>query len=203
MKLKKNLGLMMLVPMTMAISSCGDQLDALPGLWEGTPTTIGSVSQMNSTASVSMEFTTDPGDGRTGDVTLRAIINTEQATVPQFDGMVASYALDVASTATIKGKYVVVDDDEVMLTLDPASLKVNIDPEGVRYQSNVFTEEQKPVVDSLMPYAVAHLKAVISPQISKEFLKYARIDDVKIKDNRILSCEIDDRDYTFRRIEME
>lgn len=203
MKFKGIFGLMLLAPMAVVTYSCGEQLDDLPGLWEGTPITLGSVSQMNSTASISMEFSTVPGDGRTGDVVLRAMINTEQATVPQFDGMVASYALDVASTAMINGKYAIVDDDEIVLTLDPSTLRVNVDPDAVRYQANVFTDEQKPMVDSLMPYAAAHLQAVIKPQISSEFLKYAHIDDVKIKDNRIMSCEIEDRDYTFRKVEMQ
>lgn len=187
----------------MSLYSCGDRLDALPGLWEGTPVTIGSVSQMNSTASISMEFQTVPGGGETGDVALRAMINTEDATVPQLDGMVESYALDVASTAYIMGKYTVVDDDKILITLDPSSLDVKVDPDAVRYGSNIFTDEQKPVVDSLMPYAAAHLQAVIKPQISKEFLKFGTLDDVKIKDGRILYCEIADRDYTFRKVEMQ
>ncbi|MDE7125506.1 MAG: hypothetical protein K2O12_03385, partial [Muribaculaceae bacterium] len=53
---------------------CGDRLDVLPGLWDGTPTVLGSQSQMNSTATVSMEFNAAPGNTRGGDVTLRAYI---------------------------------------------------------------------------------------------------------------------------------
>lgn len=185
-----------------AMTSCGDDLDALPGLWEGTPTTIGTVSQMNSTASMSMEFNTAPGDTRSGDVTFRMMINTENATVPQFDGMVESYALNVASTAMAKGTYTLVDDDEIVIHLDPSSITVAVDPEAVKYQANVFTEEQKPVVDSLMPFAAAHIQQVLRPQVSAELLKFTHIDDVKIKDDRIMSCEINDHDYTFRKVQM-
>ncbi len=185
------------------VSGCGDNLDVLPGLWDGTPVMLGSQSQMNSTATVSMEFNAAPGNTVTGDVTLRAFINMEEATVPQFDGMVESYALNVAATAMINGKYNIIDDDEVVLTLDPTTLTVHVDPDAVKYRSNVFTNEQRPIVDSLMPAAAEHLAAVIRPQISQEFYKYNRLDDVKIKDGAIMSCEIGDRDFTFRKVNME
>jgi hypothetical protein len=188
---------------TLFMTACGNELDSLPGLWEGTPVTLGSVSQMNSTANISMEFNTSPGNGQTGTVTLRALINMEEATVPQFDGMVESYALNVAGTAMMNGKYAIVDDDEVAITLDPTSLTVNVDPQAVKYQSNIFTEAQKPTVDSLLPAAASHLASVIRPQISREFLQYSMLDDVKIKNGDIMSCEIADRDYTFRKITTE
>lgn len=187
----------------LAFTGCGDRLDVLPGLWDGTPVMLGSQSQMNSTTTVTMEFNAAPGSERTGDVTLRAFISTEDATVPQFDGMVESYALNVASTAMVNGKYNIIDDDEVALTLDPTSLQVRVDPDAVKYRSIVFTDEQKPIIDSLMPAAAEHIAAVLRPQISQELYKYSRLHDVKIKDGSIMSCEIGDRDYTFRKVNME
>lgn len=188
--------------MMLVAYGCGDRLEVLPGLWDSTPTTLGSQSQMNSTATISMEFNEVPGSSRNGDVVLRAYINMEEATVPQYDNLVESYALSVAATARINGKYNIIDDDEVVITLDPTSLEVVVDPEAVKFRNNVITDAQKPMLDSLRPAAAAHLEAVIRPQISQEFYKYDRLDDIKIKNGSFMSCEIGDRDYTFRKVPM-
>ncbi len=83
----------------------------------------------------------------------------EEATVPQFDLNGGELCLNVAGTAMMNGKYAIVDDDEVAITLDPTSLTVNVDPQAIKYQSNIFTESQN--LQSTLCYrqrqAISHL----------------------------------------------
>jgi len=186
------------VVLACACSSC-NRFKALPGLWTGTPAMLGNPGQTSSTAITSMEFNAAEGSKNSGNVVLRAIVNMEGATVPQFDGMVASYALTATASAVIDGKYSIVDDDEILLSLDPASLEVKVDPAAVKYRPGTFSDEQLPIIDSLMPDAAEHLTSVIRPLISQEFYKYNKLDDVKIEHDTMMTFEIGDTDYIFHK----
>ncbi len=186
------------VALACVCSSC-NRFKALPGLWTGTPAMLSNPGQPSSTAITSIEFNAAEGNKRSGEVVLRALVNMESATVPQFDGMVVSYALTATASAVIDGKYNIVDDDEILLSLDPASLEVKVSPAAVKYRPGTFSDEQLPIIDSLMPDAAQHLASVIRPLISQEFYKYSKLDDVKIEHNTILTFEIANSDYIFHK----
>lgn len=114
----------------------------------------------------------------------------------------APYQVDVAATASIRGRYVAEDDDDddILLHLDPSTLQVNVDPAGVTFSENILTGLQRPTLDSLTMQTVDAWRVLITSAIRDEFYKYQKIDDIKVHHGDMLSCEVADRDYTFRRV---
>lgn len=186
-----------------AISSCDDRPDIV-GSWSGMPSRIDGISAAsNADATISITFFADDnGNNDSGSLMISALIDANQPVSGQDSFNNAPYEVSVAATATIKGNWTFEDheDDDVLITLDPNTLAVTVDPNGVTFSSDILTGTQQPQLDSLTTATATMWKQSISKSIGNSFYNIRKISDIKIK-NGIMSCEINDRDITFRKTE--
>lgn len=184
------------------ISSCS-RTDRFAGEWMGTPTRMMDIpGASDATSTISIDFAPSSDVRRGGDVLMSATIDVSQAVTGSIISPDAPYQVDVAATASIRGRYVAEDDDDddILLHLDPSTLQVNVDPAGVTFSENILTGLQRPTLDSLTMQTVDAWRVLITSAIRDEFYKYQKIDDKKVHHGDMLSCEVADRDYTFRRV---
>lgn len=184
------------------ISSCS-RTDRFAGEWMGTPTRMMDIpGASDATSTISIDFAPSSDVRRSGDVLMSATIDVSQAVTGSIISPDAPYQVDVAATASIRGRYVAEDDDDddILLHLDPSTLQVNVDPAGVTFSENILTGLQRPTLDSLTMQTVDAWRVLITSAIRDEFYKYQKIDDIKVHHGDMLSCEVADRDYTFRRV---
>lgn len=187
-----------------AISSCSRN-DTITGSWTGTATRIGNIPDAaDASAVITMSFDdANTAADKGGDVMLSAIIDVNQAVSSPNAVIDEPYEVSVAATATISGRYVFEDrdKDDIILSLDPSTLQVNVDPAGVTYSQNILSGKQRPQLDSLTSTTIARWRIEITKAIRDEFYKYQKISGIEVHHGNILSCEIDDRDYSFRKAE--
>lgn len=184
------------------ISSCS-RTDRFAGEWMGTPTRMMDIpGASDATSTISIDFAPSADVRRGGDVLMSATIDVSQAVTGSDISPDAPYQVDVTATASIRGRYVAEDDDDddILLHLDPSTLQVNVDPAGVTFSENILTGLQRPTLDSLTMQTVDAWRVLITSAIRDEFYKYQKIDDIKVHHGDMLSCEVADRDYTFRRV---
>ncbi len=180
-------------------TSCSRMQD-YAGAWQGLPVRLEGVSGASDASSVvTIDFAPSDSKNGSGDVMLLATFDVSQA-VESGSPFIAdqAYQVDVAATASISGRYVPEDDaydDDLLLSLDASTLKVNI-----TFSQNVLTGLQQPALDSLTAQTVDAWRVRVTSAIREEFSKYQKMEDVKVHHADMMSCEIADRDYTFRRI---
>lgn len=186
------------------------RLANIEGTWAGTPSRYetpqpaaasGSngavVTNISTQIATRMTFIPDQAKSGTGIVEFASDIDAVN-TVPFDSTMVDPYEINIAATAVCSGTYHFDDRDEIVIAIDPVSVRVTVDPEGVNYSENVLTGQQAPQIDSLRPALVQRYTRQLIPVMNDYYSRFTRVDDIKVK-NDILSCEINDRDYTFRR----
>lgn len=182
-----------------AFTSCERHAD-VAGSWTGMPDRSLAVSgAIDVTSTISLDFAQQPASKAkdSGLLTISAAIDANQpVTGGTFEN--ATYEVSVAASASMTGTWAFIDDDDIAITLDPSSFTVKVDPDGVTFAEDLVSGMQDPQLDSLSTATAARWQNVIGPAIKTEFLKYNKLDDIKIK-NGIMTFEIADRDYTFRR----
>lgn len=185
------------------LASCNSNPD-ISGVWVGTPMHLDNIGAADqASATMTFIFANDSVAGHEcGTVKISALINAEQAVSAQNSTVDAPYEVSVAATAAIDGRwsYEEKDDDDIILAFDPQSLQVRVDPDGVAFSENLLTGSQQPVTDSLTTATAQAWTKSVSTAMSDTFHSISKISDIKIK-NGILSCEINDRDYCFRRVD--
>ena len=182
------------------LSSCDSRPDVI-GTWTGTPTRIDNISAAcDANATYSISFTSDSENPRSGEVVISAVIDANQPVEAENSSIDRPYEVSVAATAVITGQwaYEEDDDEDIVLTLDPQSLRVNVDPHGVTFSNDVLTGTQQPMIDSLSNATAAAWQKSITKAMSDRFYQLNKISDIKVN-NGIMSCEVRDRDYTLRR----
>lgn len=201
MNLKKIINIILPAAAIAALSSCSNY-PQIEGTWTGTPTRIDNISAAcDASATMSISFTQDDKSAQSGEVTISALIDANQPVTSIADGLDQPYEVSVAATAVITGhwSYEEKDDDDILITLDPSTLEVKVDPNGVSFSNDVLTETQQPLLDSLSRATADAWKKSITKAMSERFYDMNKISDIKIN-NGIMSCEIHDRDFTFRRV---
>ena len=185
-----------------AVTACSRD-ERLAGTWQGNPEKLIAVNgASDASTTVTLDFVPDQGRKGTGTLNISAVINAEQAVKGAVDAVVEPYEASVAATASITGRYAVEDrdDDDLVVSFDPTSMDVNIDPSGVTFSENAITGMQQPTLDSLSRATSQHWRTALTPAIREVFNRYRRIEDIKVHHDNIMSCEVADRDYTFRRV---
>ena len=131
-------------------------------------------------------------DATKGDVTITAAISMSDAN--------GNTTLSASGQSTISGTWTATDDDEIYLNLDPSTLNVNVDPDGVVMSSTGVYNTPEVTTDSLKASMIPAIKTRMTSAIQHHMLNITKIDDIKIK-NGIMTCEINDKDLSFHAIE--
>ena len=171
------------------------------GAWQGNPERLDIPEASDASATVTVDFSPNADKKNSGIVNLSAVIEVEQPLSGTEFGA-ETYQTSIAATASITGRYVSEDDDDddIVVSFDPASMVVNVDHSGVTFSQNILSGMQQPMLDSLTTATAEQWRIALTPRIRDLFNRYHTIDDIKIHHQDIMSCEIADRDYTFRRV---
>lgn len=193
-------GLLAVLGTITVVSSCS-KTDRLVGTWEGIPERIHNMpNAAEAVSTVSLDFGQRESNSQRGPVFLSSVIEINQAVVG--GGLYAPIQANITATASIEGYYMPEDrsDDDYILSLDPTKLKINIDPAGVVFTQNVMTEAERPELDSLTAATIEHWRVLVTAAAREQFYNYRSIEDVEIHHGEMMSCEVADKDLTFRRI---
>lgn len=175
----------------LGLTSCDNRPD-VTGTWQGT------IRQSMPGQTQDMMATYD--FGKDGKVTASYMINIAEP-LPPTDGIVNAYQVNVSGMASVQGvwKYVDGENDEIMLAFDPTTLDVGIDPDAVEYRDNLLTSQQEPALETLKPTIVEYYKQRILSEMRSAHMNQL-LDDVEVK-GQLLTFELNNVDYTFRRID--
>lgn len=193
-------GLIAILASIMFISSCS-RTEPVAGAWVGNPVRLNVRDAADATATITLDFSPVDKASGYGNVVMSATIDVSQAVSTPDASIDQPYQTNIAATAWINGTYAYDEgeEDEIILTLNPSSLNVSIDPSGVAFSENMLTEAQAPVIDSLTTATINSWRVILSGTMRDEFFRYQKIDDIKVHHTDMMSCEVADRDYTFRR----
>jgi hypothetical protein len=183
----------------LTFSSCDSKQklsDNLRGTWATDPEAIHDTGAARTTITRLIEFTPSGSNGE-GNLTMVAYITVEN-TVPFNDSIVTPLAITASGTATISGLYQVKDDDDMSLTLDSSSLSVNVDPDAVRLNYNILTENSSSEVVNLTGAAAMLASQQIGHIARNMFFHLTEIEDIKVNNN-LMKCELGDVDFVFHR----
>lgn len=184
------------------ITSCS-KTEPLTGAWQGNPTRFAVKGAEYATNTITLDFASDQSEYRSGQVNISAVIDIEQAVNTTIDNTFNQpYTVSVAATASITGRYAAEkdDDEDILVHFDPSTFTVNIDPDGVTFSENILTGAAQSTLDSVTNATVERWRAAITAAVQAEFEKYSKIEDIRIHHDNIMSCEIADRDETFRQM---
>jgi len=174
-----------------AITACGSKeklTDEIEGTWTSTPQRIEVTSQYEADVVKVYELLPD------GQAVISAMISTEKP-LPDTSTLVEPVSLNAAATATMSGTYTVVSDSEIRITLDPKSLKVNVDPKAVRFMYDRLTSQEAPEVTALSATYARQLTDELTPVISADFFGAATLSGIKINGDK-MTCRIDGSSVT-------
>lgn len=192
--MKKFLSIALAAILLVGIQSCSD--NGLAGSWLGASTRINIGGKADTQFTPKLTFVPGENDSE-GSITINSDI-TVLDILPSNDSLVAPYEISLIGTAQIKGTYRMVDDDEIIISLDNSTLNVNIDAKDVRFDESRFTQRAIPdQISDQAPQIARRYASRIQHTLGVEILQYSRLDDVKI-DKDLLMCEINDRDTSFR-----
>ncbi len=183
------------------ISSCA-HTDRIVGAWEAAPVPLNVPDAADASAIVTLDFGQITSSSMPAEVQLSATIYVRQAV--QGDPLAATrpWEQSVAATASISGSYAYGDgsDDDIIITLDPSSFIVNIDPAGVVFDNNVVTGMESSALDSLTAACADRWRVLLAGPMREVFYSYGRMDDIKIHHNDLMSAGVNHRDCSFRRL---
>lgn len=190
----------------LACVSC-NKSDEFVGTWQMVnPSDITAQIPAAANATSLQTITFEPSENGSGEVFFSSLIDVTQA-VDATPELVSPYEVSVAATATIKGTWTYYgnDRDDLLISFDRNTLNVNVDPSGVTFRQNTLTNQQLPVTDSITTATANLWKQQITSALQKEFTRYQKIDDIKVKNNnglKTLKFEIEnpEQDLYFKAV---
>lgn len=185
-----------------AVSSCS-KYDRFAGTWQGTPERINGITDVaDATSTITVDFAPDDANKKQGIADFSAVIEVTQQIPSDPNVINVPYETNITATASVSAHYAYEegDDDDILLSFDPSTLKVVVDPAGVTFSENLVSGVERPVLDSLTIAAAEQWRMQITPAIREEFFKFKKIEDIKVHHGDMMSCEVNNHDLTFRRV---
>lgn len=172
----------------------------LQGSWSGTPENFSDNSVVTATILETFNFSEVPDavakGSKGGEIVIAGMISASTQILATGD-MTEPLTLTASAMSTVSGQWTVVDDDEVALVLDPATLSVEVDPRTVVVEGNVLSGAA-PQMDSIRPSVASSVAASMKRALTARYASFRHLDDVKVK-GPLLKFEIGKIDYVFTR----
>ncbi len=184
-----------------ALTSCdgasklGKEID---GSWTGTPVPMAG-NVFTSTVEDTYSFSTDANDSKTGSVTISSVITAQSTFDGSLNGILPGMTYTCPATSTVSGTWTAVDDDDLNLSLDLATLTVNVDPDAATTAFNQFTGAGETSTDSLMPQLIDAIRLELTSDLKARFSGFRNLTDVEVKNGKTLEFEIGETDYNLTR----
>lgn len=202
--MKKLFPIFALLTLLFTLSSCNEKsklADRLTGLWTSTPQRIATNdSRATTTVTTMLTFVNDENSKTGGTVTGGAQFNILTGTDLQ-GTLQQPISVTANGKASISGEWEAIDDDEIMVTWDYSTLKVEIDPTAVEMDYNVVTGDATPVDMTLKDSLVQSINATMTNALSTQTFRSGEFDDIKFtNDDVTMTCETpDDQHTTFNK----
>lgn len=167
-------------------------------MWQGTPEAISDNSAISASIIDTYEFSPasmTANETLTGAVTVSGMVNVSTQVVDS--AFAEPIQLSAAAHTTISGTWTVVDDDEIALSMDVASLVVDVDPKAVAANGSSMVMGN-PATDALNPEVRARIAEGIKQALSVRYASLRHMDDVKIK-GALLKYEVGEEDFVLTR----
>ena len=196
---KKLFGIAVAAGAMMMITSCDSKAklaEAVQGEWTGNPEKVLDTGAASASMVRILEFTRGAADTE-GSVTMSALITVEN-TMQHNDSIVSPLQITASGTATITGVYQAKDDDDIAISLDATSMTVNVDPNTVKLNYNILSEESAPVIEKLKPGAAILATQQINRAAQNAFPNITQIEHKHVYAN-IIKFENNDRDLIFSK----
>lgn len=200
----KNLLITVTAALAVALAAC-DRTPQIEGTWQGpmenfvtTGINVTANGLVSSLISPQITFIPDTANALKGNITINTEFNIVDRLISA-PKIVTPYALSVSGTSSVDGKYTIYDEDNIIVSFDKNSLKVNIDPKSVSYAENILDGEQAPELDSIAPDLVSSFERILRPQLLGYYNNFNRIEDIKVKGN-ILELEIKDIENVYQKL---
>ena len=186
------------------VTSCSEEsrlAKSLPGEWSGAPQTITDNDAL--TASLIETVTVGqptPADKNGGDLSVNGVVSATTQLVAD-SSFTEPVTVSVGAIASVSGTWKVIDDDEVVVSFDPSTLSVSVDPEA-RYFTNVMAggEEGRARLDGMRAGFCDMIKASVTQALSHRYSGSRTLDDVKVKKGSVLKFEIGKTDYVYHAV---
>lgn len=180
--------------LAVGLISCGkDNLAKnIEGTWQGNPVPVASQASGIVTMTDTWDFDRDDAEATGGTLIITSLASVEcPLTAAGADTIApasAPYAVTVSASVTINGTWDVEekDDDDIIVSMDPRTLTISIDPAAVA----VSSDGNPATLDSIPPSLFAAARAEISAVAKTRFLPITKLEDVKADPTR-LKFEID------------
>ena len=199
--MKKILSLGIVTASLLVLSSCNEKAKlatSIAGSWSGSAQRV-ETSDAKATTSVTRIINFMPDAGSKTGGTLEAVAEFSIETGTQLQATdTQPISVTASGNATISGRWEATDDDEIVISFDSNSLKVNVDPKEVVLEYTISTESAEPIDQTLTATAIAEITRTITPAMNHNVFNFSKIDDIKITGN-LMSCEIGKKDFTFHR----
>lgn len=188
----------------LALVSCNDNArlaSQVQGAWTGTPENFTDNSVVTATILETFDFLSDgtvvAKGSHGGSVVIVGMISASTQVVADA-GLVEPLSLTATAKSTISGTWTVIDDDEIALSLNPQSLKIDVDPSTLVVEGNVLTGSDTPKIDSIRPSVAVTIGASMKRALENRYASFRHLDDVKVK-GPLLKFEIGKMDCVFTR----
>lgn len=172
----------------------------LPGSWAGTPENFTDNSAVTATIIETFDIVSDPSlvpeKSHGGSITIIGMLSANTQVLGEAE-QIEPLSLTVTGKSMISGTWVAIDDDEVVVNLDPSTLKVEVDPDAVLV-NGLMTDVNGPKIDSLKPSVAATIANSLRIALTNRYTSVRKLDDVKIK-GPLMKFEIGHTDYVFTR----
>ena len=166
------------------------------GTWTSNPTPFIATDGSTATSIENIVFERD-STSNGGMVIITSLISSTGS----FTGsstIMSPFSVSAAAKSYISGHWTAVDDDELLLALDPATMTVEVDPDAVVITSDLnFSPETSPI-DSIRPQIAGAMKATITQILLQHYVNYQELDDVKVKGST-LQFEVKDEKHLLTR----
>lgn len=184
----------------LGLTSCDESArlaKSIEGTWSGAPEQFVNEVGTQATMVETIAFERD-STSKSGDVLISSIVSSTHS-IPGDSSVVAPFSVTAAAKSYIMGKWQVIDDDEVVLQLDPASMVVSVDPDAVLLSANVLSGSTASDTEALKPQVMEIIKSKLTVALQAHYFAMRHLDDVKVKDGSTLKFEVAKTDYVFMR----
>lgn len=192
----------LLVAAAVTVTGCNETARLakdVTGTWSSAPIELGNDTQGQTTTVETFTFENENGTPG-GVIMIESMISQQKGMATDAVAGGSPFAMTVAAKASVSGTWEAIDDDEIRVILDMSSLMVTVDPEAVSLVANPLSGTTSSEIDSLRPAMADFVTADLTGLVKAHYLKYALLDDVKVKENgKILEVEVGKTDMIMRR----
>lgn len=171
----------------------------ISGTWSGTSVRFDKKTVSDGTYTPVYEFT-QVGKDAEGTVKMTAQVAVTLPINSQVDAEgTAPVSATAAAVATVSGVWHADDEDEIKLAFDPATLKVDVDPDVQFAIASVLTNYDTDSTATVSPQVMKAFRDQVTRGMNEVITKTHEFDDIHFTSDNIMTAKIHKNRQTFVR----